>query len=80
MQANAYNVIHFLDDTEYSKDAALTVSPPPETLIRCFMLFKGAREPQAGCRGLGQLPAVPRERRGFTVVEWGGMNVDGHRA
>lgn len=52
--------------------APLVVEPSPDTLIRLFFVW-------APCEG----PAVarplplPPERRGFTVVEWGGARVEG---
>jgi hypothetical protein len=65
---NKYNVISF-DTTQYLKDAKLTVSPEPDTMIRVFMTWYGTNNykeiPEQ------ELPALP-ERNGFTVVEWGG--------
>eukprot|EP00873_Tetraselmis_striata_P014387 jgi/Tetstr1/434651/TSEL_023742.t1 len=75
LHATGWNLVHFLDEAEYSKDAALDIQPAPNTLIRCSMIFQGRGEHVPGCQGMGQLPAVPQEGRGPTAVEWGGMNL-----
>ena len=67
MESNRFNVIHFAT-AEYSERVPLDVTPPPDTVIRFLMVFRGCDsgieiKPQA-------LP--PAARRGFTVVEWGG--------
>jgi hypothetical protein len=67
MENNAYNLIHFAGST-YTEKALLEITPKPETLIRVFMLFGGMDkektiEPQV---------LKPIERKGYTVVEWGG--------
>ncbi len=57
---------------KFAKYAALTVEPTPDTVIRLFMVFRGSDRPVR----VGS-PALPaRERRGFTVVEWGGAELD----
>ena len=72
MQANTepYIFVSFLGTGEFNKIAPLNITPAPETLIRVFMFYsplsqKVAVEPQ-------YLSA--KERRGFTVVEWGGTS------
>lgn len=75
MQENAYNLVSFQKEN-YDAAAPLTVEPAPDTLIRVFMVYKP----------LGEAVAVkPQElsapeRRGFTVVEWGGSYVNGDKA
>lgn len=71
MQENPYNLISFQQEA-YTEQARLNISPCPDTLIRVFMSWKPlvqavAVEPQ-------QLTAP--ERKGFTVVEWGGTKVE----
>lgn len=71
MEGNAYNLISFQEDT-YADNAALHVSPAPHTVLRVFMAWKGLDapvevEPQV-------LTGTPRS--GFTVVEWGGTEVE----
>ena len=70
MEGNKYNVITF-QTTAYEDVASLSVTPKPDTVIRVNMLWYPTNtyvdmEPQ-------DLAAVnPSERKGFTVVEWGG--------
>jgi hypothetical protein len=61
-----------VDETRYARYAALHVSPAPDTVIRPFMIFRRSDTPVP----VGA-PALPqRERHGFTVIEWGGANLD----
>lgn len=71
LQENPYNVISFQTDA-YTDGAVLNIEPSPDSLIRVFMAFYPADsaveiEPQT-------FESVTRE--GFTVVEWGGSQVD----
>lgn len=71
LEENKYNLIHFAQK-EYQDLAKLYINPQPETLIRVFMVYKPL--------GMAQkLPAqeFPKvERKGFTVVEWGGTKIE----
>jgi hypothetical protein len=67
---NRFNVIRFEAD-EYESRVPLIVDPQPDTVIRIFMVFRGCEEPR-------DLPAQrlrAKERRGFTLVEWGGAEL-----
>lgn len=70
MEGNPYNLISF--QTEAYQDAArLEVEPAPDTLIRVFMAWQAS-----DCFTV--LPAqelTAPQRKGFTVVEWGGAQV-----
>jgi hypothetical protein len=71
MQDNPYNIISFQGNS-YTDIAELTVDPDPDTLIRVFMAWQSSDtyvdiEPQ-------ELTAPKRE--GFTVVEWGGSQIE----
>lgn len=71
MEQNPYNIISFQTDT-YTDAAQLNVSPAPDTMIRVFMTWRASEffaEMEA------QELTAP-ERTGFTVVEWGGSEVD----
>ena len=48
----------------------LNVSPKPETLIRIFLTIKKIDSPIE----IKEQKLEPIERKGFTVVEWGGSN------
>ncbi len=71
MEQNPYNVISFQTDN-YADAAKLTVSPEPDTLLRVFMAWKSAEE----FVNLTEQELTARSRTGFTVVEWGGTEVE----
>lgn len=72
MENNPYNLIHF-SSTQYQDMAELTITPKPETLIRVMMVFQPLDSkidfPE---QDLTQLSV---QRKGFTVVEWGGKKI-----
>ena len=67
MEDNEYNVITFHTE-EYSAAVPLTVTPAPDTSIRVFMSFYPSDEAVDIPEQI--LPSY--ERKGFTLVEWGG--------
>ena len=70
MEGNPYNLIAFQGEA-YTDHARLTVTPEPDTLLRVFMAWQPVEEPV-------DLPAqelTAPERTGFTVVEWGGVEL-----
>ena len=70
MEGNPYNLIAFQGEA-YTDHARLTVTPEPDTPLRVFMAWKPVEEPV-------DLPAqelAAPERTGFTVVEWGGVEL-----
>ena len=70
MEGNPYNLIAFQDEV-YTENAALSISPAPDTLLRVFMAWKGLEEPvEVPPQALTSTP-----RTWFTVVEWGGAEV-----
>lgn len=69
MQSAPYYFISFLGNREMDTLAPLIVTPKPDTIIRVLMDFRPLEKPT---------PARPYsirtpERKGFTVVEWGGV-------
>ena len=69
MRGNAYNLIAF-QGASYTDHARLTISPEPDSVLRVFMAFKPVPSPYA-------IPpqTFPKfERKGFTVIEWGGCD------
>ena len=71
MEGNAYNLISFQTEA-YTENAKLTITPTPDSMLRVFMAWKPLEtpieiEPQ-------ELTAF--ERLGFTVVEWGGTELN----
>lgn len=71
MKKNPYSLIHFSIE-EYIKEFPLEVTPKPDSEIRVNMLFK-ACDVKTTIR-----PQVlkPGKREGFTLVEWGGTDLD----
>ena len=70
MIGNKYNVITF-QKKEYEDAASLTVTPKPDTVIRVNMLWYSS-DKQVSIRPQDLTKFNPSERKGFTVVEWGG--------
>lgn len=67
MKNHAYNLISFQYDA-YTDYARLNVSPQPDTVLRVFMVVKELDEPI----DIKKQEIISIERKGFTVVEWGG--------
>lgn len=67
LEKNAFNLIHFATE-EYTQNAALEITPAPETLIRVFMVYK----PLENSIDIPAQQLQKRSRKGYTVVEWGG--------
>ena len=68
LEKNAYTLIHFATQS-YSEQARLEISPRPDTEIRFLMVYTPLQAPI-------QIPAQQLHtpaRKGFTVVEWGGL-------
>ena len=65
-----YYFITFLDQNVIDKIAPLQISPKPDTVIRVLMDVKPLEKPiVVEKQKLKQAP----QRKGFTVVEWGGL-------
>ncbi|MCP4439679.1 MAG: hypothetical protein GY810_12110 [Aureispira sp.] len=71
LEVNEYNLIHFAQE-KYRDFAKLEISPKPETLIRVFMVYKTLSK---SINIQEQVLPAKVERKGFTVVEWGGTKV-----
>jgi len=71
MENNKYNLIRFAGK-DYTDNAKLTISPKPDSVLRVFMVFKALDKYE-------KIPIQqvnPFTRSGFTVVEWGGTEVN----
>jgi hypothetical protein len=64
-----YYFVTFLSKSTIDKMAPLSVSPRPDTVIRVLMDYQGLDE----FRDVPGFEIKTPERKGFTVVEWGGM-------
>lgn len=72
LERNGHSLVEFVAPERYARYARMRVEPTPDTTIRLFMLFRRS-EPgvQVGA------PELPQQsRRGFTVIEWGGADLD----
>lgn len=67
LQQNAYNLITF-STSQYEALAPLEVSPTPDSVLRVHMVYKELGQPIS----IRPQTLKPFERKGFTVVEWGG--------
>jgi hypothetical protein len=73
MENNAYNFIHFVGK-QYEELAELQINPTPETIIRVMMITKSLNyKIQVP---LQDLTPLHKKRKGFTVVEWGGTELE----
>ena len=70
MKDNPYNLIHFAGK-EYTDAAPLTITPTPDSLLRVFMVYKPLTEKME----IPEQSLASFERKGFSVVEWGGTEV-----
>lgn len=70
MKDNPYNLISFQDRT-YTDSATLAITPKPDSLLRVFMAYRPLEKPIS----VPYQEIKPFERKGFTVVEWGGAEV-----
>ena len=70
MEHNEYNLIAFQGEC-YTESALLDITPVPDSILRVFMAWKALDKPIE----IEPQELVPFERVGFTVVEWGGSEV-----
>jgi len=70
LKENKYNFIAF-QDKAYTESARLDIKPNPDSLLRVFMAYKPLEKPVL----IKEQKLKPFERKGFTVVEWGGGEV-----
>ena len=70
MEVNPYNLITFQSEA-YTDHAVLEIEPVPDSMLRVFMVWKGLDAPVE----VEPQTLHPFERTGFTVVEWGGTQL-----
>lgn len=68
LRKNKFNLIRF-ETSAYNKEVPLQVSPAPASIQRVFMVYKALDEPIE----LPEQKLQPFTRKGYTVIEWGGM-------
>ena len=70
MEHNACNLISFQTDL-YTDNAALTITPAPDSVLRVFMAWMPLDAPAE----VEPQELIPFVREGFAAVEWGGAQV-----
>lgn len=68
MKSKLYVYVYFMPQSDYDALVPFEINPKPDTVIRVYMLFKSLDKP---INVEPQEFSAP-ERRGFTMVEWGG--------
>lgn len=71
LEANGLNYIRFETKEQIDEDMPLIVEPKPDTVIRIMMVIKKINKPIE----VKQQELTKVERKGFTVVEWGGTRI-----
>lgn len=71
LERNEFNFIHFRVNSGYDVISKNEVLPKSDTSIRVFMEFYGLEKPIE----ITEQKLEKIERKGFTLVEWGGSNV-----
>lgn len=72
LQAHRFTFIHFRTGEDYDVISRNLVVPKPDSQIRIFMEFKAV---ESEFKVKAQVLSKP-ERRGFTLVEWGGAELN----
>jgi hypothetical protein len=72
LEKNPHSLVQFLSADEYDRYAEMSVTPKPDSVSRLFMVFQQVKAPLK----VGSPTLPQRERRGFSVIEWGGANLD----
>ena len=70
MRNNKFNLIHFISK-EYTDIAQLKITPQPDSVLRVFMVYQPLTS---------EIIIMPQEiatfeRKGFSVIEWGGTEI-----
>lgn len=72
LEANKYNYIRFATMDEINEFIPLEITPTPDKMIRVLMTFKGLEQPI----DVEEQQLTTPQRTGFTVVEWGGTEIE----
>jgi len=68
LEKNGQSVVYFEQTAERDMECPIDISPAPESVLRVIIHIKKVDAPVE----IEAQQIVPFERRGFTVVEWGG--------
>jgi len=72
LEENKYNYIRFETEEEINVNMPLEITPEPDSIIRVMMTYKGLDRPI----DVEEQKLTTPERKGFTVVEWGGTKIE----
>ena len=72
LENNKYNYIRFQTLAEMDKNMKLDINPKPDTLIRVRMEYLGLKDKI----DIKEQKLTRVTRKGYTVVEWGGTNIN----
>jgi hypothetical protein len=70
LSANKFNFVHFIFNQEFNECAKLTIEPKPDNVFRVFMVWNKADDADRTACKEQEIPKV--QRKGLTVIEWGG--------
>ncbi len=70
MRSSPHYLIYFYDSKKLETIAPLKITPEPDSIIRVLMDFRPLEHPDSFPTAD---PPQPASRRGFVVVEWGGI-------
>ena len=68
LEKNQYNLIRFEKEEIINKEMPLDINPKPESIIRVLMEYKSINKKIK----VQEQKLISPERKGYTVVEWGG--------
>jgi hypothetical protein len=71
MVEKPYVFVTFADQRDFERAAPLKITPKPDSVLRVFMYFEGLD----ASRAVEPLSIRPFVRKGFSVIEWGGVLV-----
>lgn len=72
LEENKYNYIRFQTMNEINNNMGMIINPKPDTLIRVRMEYKGLNKKIK----IKEQTLKSISRKGYTVVEWGGTNIN----
>ncbi len=72
LEENKYNYIRFETEEEINVNMPLEITPKPDSIIRVMMTYNGLDRPI----DVEEQKLTTPERKGYTVVEWGGTKIE----
>ncbi len=72
LEASRYNYIRFETEKEIDEYMPIEITPEPDSIIRIIMDYKSLNEPIK----ISEQKLTPKERYGYSVIEWGGSRIN----